>query len=125
VKSSCTSRARVTLVEARSSALALGAAPLVALVESIARHASIVLTPVGTRDSGDGAPAGQPGGLTRREVQVLRLVAAGATNRSIAQALFISDRTVAVHVGNILAKLGVSNRTEAAHLARGFDLERA
>jgi DNA-binding CsgD family transcriptional regulator/tetratricopeptide (TPR) repeat protein len=120
-----TSRARVTLVEARSSALALGAAPLVALVESIARHASIVLTPVGTRDSGDGAPAGQPGGLTRREVQVLRLVAAGATNRSIAQALFISDRTVAVHVGNILAKLGVSNRTEAAHLARGFDLERA
>ena len=53
-------------------------------------------------------------GLTRRERDVLRLVAAGRSNRQIAEELFISPKTASVHVSNILAKLGVSGRGEAA-----------
>ena len=53
-------------------------------------------------------------GLTPREREVLALVAEGRTNRQIAEALFISDKTSSVHVSNILAKLGVANRAEAA-----------
>jgi DNA-binding CsgD family transcriptional regulator len=54
--------------------------------------------------------------LTEREAQVLALLAGGESNRQIARSLFISDRTVAVHVSHILNKLGVRNRTEAATL---------
>ncbi|HYS32911.1 MAG TPA: helix-turn-helix transcriptional regulator, partial [Streptosporangiaceae bacterium] len=53
-------------------------------------------------------------GLTPREREVLALVAEGRTNRQIAAALFISGKTASVHVSNILAKLGVANRAEAA-----------
>ena len=53
------------------------------------------------------------GPLSEREMQVLRLVAAGNTNRAIADALFISEKTVARHVSNIFDKLGVSNRSAA------------
>jgi DNA-binding CsgD family transcriptional regulator/tetratricopeptide (TPR) repeat protein len=56
-------------------------------------------------------------GLTRREQEVLRLVAEGRSNRQIAEALFISPKTASVHVSNILAKLGVGGRGEAAALA--------
>ncbi|HVT70571.1 MAG TPA: response regulator transcription factor, partial [Trebonia sp.] len=56
-------------------------------------------------------------GLTDREREVLVLVAAGRTNAEIAQALFISAKTASVHVSNILAKLGVSGRVEAAAVA--------
>ena len=53
-------------------------------------------------------------GLSRREREVLALIAEGRTNREIGERLFISQKTVGVHVGNILAKLGVSGRVEAA-----------
>jgi DNA-binding NarL/FixJ family response regulator len=53
------------------------------------------------------------GSLSERELQVLRLLASGRTNRAIAEELFISEKTVARHVSNIFDKLGVSNRTGA------------
>ncbi|WSP92621.1 AAA family ATPase [Streptomyces sp. NBC_01233] len=61
-------------------------------------------------------------GLTSRERDVLRLVAAGSTNRKIAEELFISPKTASVHVSNILAKLGVASRGEAAALAHRLRL---
>jgi DNA-binding CsgD family transcriptional regulator len=56
-------------------------------------------------------------GLSKRELEVLALIAQGRTNREIGDRLFISQKTVGVHVGNILAKLGVSGRVEAAAVA--------
>ena len=55
--------------------------------------------------------------LSQREVEVLRLLAAGRSNRDIAEALYISLNTVATHVRNILTKTGTINRTEAAAYA--------
>jgi DNA-binding CsgD family transcriptional regulator len=79
----------------------LGAFPLTAQLAELGRRA-------GT--SGD---AHEPG-LTARELEVLRLVAAGQSNREIAATLFISPKTASVHVSNILGKLGAATRTEAA-----------
>jgi DNA-binding CsgD family transcriptional regulator len=62
------------------------------------------------------------GPLSDRETQVLRLLAAGKTNRGIGEELFISEKTVARHVSNIFDKLGVSTRTEAAAWAYQRDL---
>src|SRR5262249_29277100 len=56
-------------------------------------------------------------GLTARETQVLMLLSAGATNRAIATALYISEKTVARHLSNIYGKLGVGSRTEAMRMA--------
>jgi DNA-binding NarL/FixJ family response regulator len=56
-------------------------------------------------------------GLTAREVEVLELVGEGLTNRQIAERLFISPKTAGLHVSNILGKLRVANRTQAAEVA--------
>jgi DNA-binding NarL/FixJ family response regulator len=64
----------------------------------------------------------QPGGLTDREVQVLRQVASGKTNRAIATELFLSEKTVARHVANIFTKLGISSRAAATAWAYEHDL---
>ena len=61
--------------------------------------------------------SGHPSGLTDRELEVVRLVAAGFTNPQIAAALYISRKTAEHHVSSILVKLGVSSRTEAAAAA--------
>jgi DNA-binding CsgD family transcriptional regulator len=66
-----------------------------------------------------------PGGLTGRELEVLRLVAAGWSNLRIAEELFISDRTVARHLSNIFRKLGVASRTQAARFALDAGLVRS
>ena len=60
----------------------------------------------------------RPGGLTERELEVLRLVAEGLSNKEIAQRLQMTRRTVEFHVSNILKKLGVTSRVEAAMWAR-------
>jgi DNA-binding NarL/FixJ family response regulator len=63
---------------------------------------------------GDRSP---PAGLTAREVEVLALVAKGSTNREVAAELVLSEKTIARHLSNIFAKLGVSTRTEASAFA--------
>jgi DNA-binding CsgD family transcriptional regulator len=103
----------------------LGARPLDSEIQALARRARLDLTPPA------GAPATAadvPGpaaqlGLTPREAEVLALVAVGRSNRQIAQALFISPKTVGVHVSNILAKLGVAGRVEAAAVAHRLGLD--
>jgi ATP/maltotriose-dependent transcriptional regulator MalT len=67
-------------------------------------------------------PSALPGGLTMREAEVLRLVAAGLTNRDIAAELVISEHTVARHLQNMFAKLGVSTRAAATAYAYSHDL---
>ena len=61
-------------------------------------------------------------GLTPREVEVLRVVATGATNREVADRLIISEKTVARHVSNIFAKLGVASRAAATDYAFRHEL---
>jgi DNA-binding NarL/FixJ family response regulator len=63
-----------------------------------------------------------PGGLTTREAEVLALVAAGKSNREVAAALVVSEKTVARHLSNIFSKLGVSSRTAATAFAFEHDL---
>ncbi|MFE0675928.1 AAA family ATPase [Streptomyces sp. NPDC058867] len=89
----------------------LGARPLAEEAASLAQRARLSLVPEARRPSADDL------GLTSREHDVLRLVAAGRTNRQIAEELFISPKTASVHVSNILAKLGVAGRGEAAAVA--------
>jgi DNA-binding NarL/FixJ family response regulator len=60
------------------------------------------------------------GDLSKRELEVLRLLGEGLTNAEIAARLYISTKTVATHVGNIFAKLGLRNRAEAAGLAQRY-----
>jgi DNA-binding CsgD family transcriptional regulator/tetratricopeptide (TPR) repeat protein len=103
----------------------LGARPLDGEVQALARRARLGLAPpAGATAAAAGAPtpAAQLG-LTPREAEVLALVAAGRSNRQIAQALFISPKTVGVHVSNILAKLGVAGRVEAAAIAHRLGLD--
>jgi len=107
--------AAAPLQQAQATARGLGAAPLLGEVELLARRARIALAPepVAGGDATKPAAPGDELGLTPREKEVLALVADGRTNRQIADALFISDKTASVHVSNILAKLGVANRAEA------------
>ena len=62
-------------------------------------------------------PTSYPDGLTEREVEVLRLISKGRSNRQIAEELFITENTVANHVKNVLSKTQSANRTEAAAYA--------
>ena len=103
--------ATACLASAARCARELSALPLLERVESLARRARINLEPSGAPE-----PSG-PGPLTRREGEILRELATGRTNKEIARRLFLSPRTVDVHVSNVLAKLGASNRTEAVSLA--------
>jgi DNA-binding CsgD family transcriptional regulator/Arc/MetJ-type ribon-helix-helix transcriptional regulator len=105
-------RAAELLADARREAEALGARPLAAAVEALARRARIAIDV-----SGAGMPEEPPAGLTQRELEVLCLVAEGQTNRQIGAVLFISEKTVSVHVSRVLAKLGAANRAQAATIA--------
>jgi DNA-binding CsgD family transcriptional regulator len=106
---------------AHHGAMALEARPLTREIQELAvRHRVTFTGPVrgrmAARGRGPVAP-GRPGALATlsdREYEVLALVAQWLTNKQIAQALFIADRTVSAHVRNILAKLGVGKRAQAA-----------
>jgi len=103
----------------------LGAAPLAAELADLARRARIDLVEGAADDSvtvasGDG-DALQSLGLTAREIEVLRLLGAGLSNREIGEALFISAKTASVHVTHILQKLNVSTRVQAAIAAGRLD----
>ena len=103
----------------------LGARLLAAEIDALARRARIELAlPEAAPDGPAQDPTAPPDelGLTPREREVLTLVAEGRTNRQIAEALFISNKTASVHVSNILAKLGVANRGEAAAVAHRLRL---
>jgi ATP/maltotriose-dependent transcriptional regulator MalT len=107
--------AAVVLRNALAGARKLRIRPLVQEIEALAARARIDLEEVRP------APASREGGtglgLTRRELEVLRLIAAGRTNREIAVRLFVGQKTVATHVSNILGKLGAANRVEAVAIA--------
>jgi DNA-binding NarL/FixJ family response regulator/tetratricopeptide (TPR) repeat protein len=112
-------RARELLRLAHAVADHLGARPLADAVTLLAQRARLALSH--TPDPAPADPA-ETLGLTSRERDVLRLVAVGRTNRQIAEELFISPKTASVHVSNILAKLGVSGRGEAAAVAHRLGL---
>jgi DNA-binding CsgD family transcriptional regulator len=100
-----------SLAEAIDIGSRLGAVPLVHAAETLARRGRIDVR----RPATSAQPARSPShGLTTRELEVLHLVAAGRSNSQIAKDLFISPKTASVHVSHILAKLGVSSRSEAA-----------
>ena len=68
------------------------------------------------------AASGSPGGLTPREIEILRRIAGGATNKQVAEQVCISEKTVGRHLANIYAKLGVSSRTAAVAWAHANNL---
>ena len=105
---------------AHDVAVRLGAAPLRRELERLARRGRVRLER--PAEEAEAPSAARPLGLTRREEEVLALVAAGRTNRQVAEALFISEKTASIHVSHILAKLGVSGRVEAAAVAHRLRL---
>ncbi|HEV2902805.1 MAG TPA: response regulator transcription factor [Gaiellaceae bacterium] len=113
------------------SALAAGAAAYVVKtahpddVASAVRQAfdhSVYLAggprPIGGPPAAQADTAESPGGLTRRELEILRLVAEGHSNSQLARMLWVTEQTVKFHLSNIYRKLGVSNRTEASRWAQ-------
>jgi DNA-binding CsgD family transcriptional regulator len=115
-----TAAAGAAASEAIDLARGMGAAPLLEELQALVRRAR--LRPIEAETSPAQDTAAVPDeleqlGLTAQEAQVLRLVADGLSNSQIAERLFISRKTASVHVSNILSKLGVSTRVEAAALA--------
>ena len=102
-----------------AAAAAGGHAPLLAQIRTLAERARIPLHPAAAGEP-QAPPPAQPltrYGLTDRELTVLRLLAAGRTNPQIGAELYISTSTASVHVSNILRKLAVSSRVQAAAIA--------
>jgi DNA-binding NarL/FixJ family response regulator len=107
--------------EAATLARNMGAAPLLGEIDALVRRARLrsdhTSPAVDKAAPGREPEAVDPFGLTVREREVLQLVADGHSNSEIAEQLFISRATASVHVSNILSKLGVSTRVQAAALA--------
>ncbi len=105
------------LQSAHQAAQRLGAAPLLAEIAAVARRGHLPLAdlaPSNTASAGVRRHDPRLDALTRREREVLGLVRSGLTNGQVARRLGISERTAAVHVSNLIAKLGVGSRLEAA-----------
>jgi DNA-binding CsgD family transcriptional regulator len=113
------------LEESARLSVQLGAEPLLAEAQALARRARLRIPEAASSEPGVGRSAErtiESFGLTDRERAVLALVAAGRSNPQIAAELFISPKTASVHVSNILSKLNVSSRGEAAALAHGLGI---
>ena len=116
--------AAAAIQEAYATADRIGAELIAAEAAGLGRRARLRVVPAAP-GTGQAEQAGQPAaadelarfGLTDREREVLTLLAAGQSNPEIAHALFISAKTASVHVSNIMAKLGVSRRGQAAAIA--------
>ena len=109
-------RAAAALRDAQRSASELGAEPLLADIAAVSRRTRLSLEappPVALRKGST-----DQFGLTPREAEVLALVAIGHTNRQVGESLYISEKTASVHVSNILRKLGVTSRVDAAAIAQ-------
>jgi DNA-binding CsgD family transcriptional regulator len=104
--------ARGPLDEARGTFARLGVQPALARADTLAARLAAAAQ----------RPPVYPAGLSAREVEVLRLLAIGKTNREIADTLFLSANTVRVHVRNIMTKTETDNRTAAAAFARTHGL---
>ena len=115
--------ASTPLREACRAAAGLGAKPLVEEIAALANRGRLDLdaTPGSSSGPGRSSATGAAGSLavvlTGRERQVLGLLAQGRTNREVARELFVTEKTAAAHVSNILHKLGVRSRVEAAGMA--------
>lgn len=116
------SRASRVLTDLRRAAATGGMVLIAHEAEALAGRARIDL---GGADVAPEPSIANPFGLTRRELDVLALVTEGHTNKRIAVELFVSAKTVATHVSNVLAKLGVATRGEAAAAARRLSLVQA
>ena len=106
--------------EAAELARGIGAAPLAEEATTLAQRARLSLEVEPSEAEAPEEPA--PFGLTERELEVLRLIAAGQTNREIGGTLYMSPKTASAHVSRILSKLGVSGRVEAAAVAHRLGL---
>jgi DNA-binding CsgD family transcriptional regulator/tetratricopeptide (TPR) repeat protein len=115
-------RAVEALTVANATANGLGAEPLLREIEALARRARIELSDEPTTPPAPPEPRLDTLGLTPRELEVLRLLAAGYTNPQIGEALYISRKTASHHVSSVLAKLGVATRVEAAGIAHRVGL---
>ena len=115
--------ARTRLLIADACA-ALGDHDTAAMESSAARSVLEALTPTAAALNATVEPGttSSPDGLTQRELEILRLLARGKTNRGIAQELVISEKTVASHVSHIFTKLGVTSRSAATAYAYDHDL---
>jgi DNA-binding CsgD family transcriptional regulator len=116
VATGATARAAAALQDAQQSASQLDARPLLDEIAAVARRSRLSLerpTPAVLQK----ASIDQLG-LTSREAEVLTHVAVGRTNRQLGEALFISEKTASVHVSNIMRKLGVTSRVDAAAIAQ-------
>ena len=111
-----TARAAGALQAAYRMAIDLGAAGVAAQAEAISRRTRLSVE-APTRVTIDDTSIERLG-LTAREAEVLALVATGQTNRQIGEQLFVSEKTASVHVSNILRKLGVTSRVDAAAIAQ-------
>ena len=111
--------ATASLSESAAGAKRLGAHWLSGEIEGLAARARLNLRGTAEQPPDTAPPVEHetPFGLTRRELQVLELVASGATNREIGERLFMAEKTASVHVSRILTKLDVRGRTEAAAVA--------
>jgi len=118
-------QAAPVVIDAWQTSSQIGFQLLATELEALARRARIELPAPRTEPDDPREPPPNPADrfrLTRREREVLALVTAGRTNRQIAERLYISDKTASVHVSNIITKLGVSNRGEAAAVAHKLRL---